>query len=87
MKEQIPDFQTLMLPLMELLRDNKEHPLPEVLDVMANKFALTEEELRIMVSSGQQTLFKNRVTWAISYLKNTWLNPKPLIKNILEAIM
>ena len=87
MKENIPYFQTLMLPLMELLRDNKELPLPEVLDVMANKFALTEEELRIMVSSGQQTLFKNRVTWAISYLKNTWLNPKPLIKNILEAIM
>jgi len=28
MKENIPDFQTLMLPLMELLRDNKEHPLP-----------------------------------------------------------
>jgi hypothetical protein len=25
MKENIPDFQTLMLPLMELLRDNKEH--------------------------------------------------------------
>ena len=87
MKENIPDFQTLMLPLMELLRDNKEHPLPEVLDVMANKFALTEEELRIMVSSGQQTLFKNRVTWAISYLKNAGLieYPKRAVYKITES--
>jgi len=87
MKENIPDFQTLMLPLMELLRDNKELPLPEVLDVMANKFALTEEELRIMVSSGQQTLFKNRVTWAISYLKNAGLieYPKRAVYTITES--
>ena len=46
MKEKIPDYQTLMLPLMELLKDNQPHSLQEVLDYLANRFQLTEEELK-----------------------------------------
>ncbi|MEO5907754.1 MAG: restriction endonuclease [Ginsengibacter sp.] len=87
MKEKIPDYQTLMLPLMELLKDNQPHSLQEVLDYLAKRFELTEEELRILVPSGQQALFKNRVTWAISYLKNAGLlsYPKRAIYQITES--
>lgn len=72
-KDRIPDFQTLMFPIMELLKDNQSHTFQEVLEFLINKFKLTEEELRITVPSGQQPLFRNRTTWSISYLKNAGL--------------
>lgn len=72
-KERIPDFQTLMLPVMEILTDNKPHTFSEVLELLAKRFNLSEDELRIQVPSGQQPLFKNRATWSISYLKNAGL--------------
>ncbi|MGN0017471.1 MAG: winged helix-turn-helix domain-containing protein [Candidatus Gastranaerophilaceae bacterium] len=40
----IPDFQTLMLPLLELLKDGKPVKLSEMVDIMSNKYNLTEEE-------------------------------------------
>jgi len=72
-KNRIPDFQTLMYPIMELLKDNLPHTFQEVLNYLIKKFALTDEELRILVPSGQQPLFKNRATWSVSYLKKAGL--------------
>lgn len=69
----IPDFQTIMLPMLKILRDGKPHSLSEVLVQLATKFNLSDDDLRVKVPSGQQPLFKNRVTWATSYLKNSGL--------------
>lgn len=73
MDNNIPDYQTLMYPILSHLGDNKTHPLQEVMDFLIAHFELTEEELMIKVPSGQMGLFKNRVTWSISYLKNAGL--------------
>jgi len=73
MKERIPDYQTLMYPVLEHLKDNQPHLLQELFEYLAGKFQLTDDELRILVPSGQQPLFKNRLTWSISYLKNAGL--------------
>ena len=73
MKEQIPDFQSVMYPALEVLRDGQPHTAQEVLELLAKRFQLTEEHLAIRVPSGQQPLFKNRVAWAVSYLKNAGL--------------
>ena len=73
MSERIPDFQSLMYPLLSFLKDQKPHNLQEVMAALATKFQLTEEDLKIKVPSGQMGLFKNRVAWAISYLKNSGL--------------
>lgn len=73
MKEQIPDFQSIMYPTLHVLRDGQPHNSQEVLEQLAKHFQLTEAHLSIMVPSGQQPLFKNRVAWAISYLKNAGL--------------
>jgi restriction endonuclease Mrr len=43
MKERIPDFQTLMYPIMDYLRDRQAHSLQEVLDVLIKKFALPKK--------------------------------------------
>jgi restriction system protein len=40
----IPDFQTLMLPLMKLLSDGQERTMREVTDRLAESFQLTAEE-------------------------------------------
>lgn len=69
----IPDYQTLMLPLLELAGDGKEHSLREVTDFLASRFSLTEEERRELLPSGKQRLFDNRVAWAKTYLSQARL--------------
>ena len=56
----LPDFQQLMLPLLQYLADGKEHPNREVLDTLADQFNLTEEERKELLPSGQDYLFRNR---------------------------
>lgn len=64
----IPDFQTIMLPLLRIMNDGKEHSIREVVDSLAIEFGLTQEELSQLIPSGTQTLFYNRVGWARTYL-------------------
>jgi restriction system protein len=69
----VPDFQTIMLPLLEQFRDGKEHGLHEVLNCLENVFKLTEEDLSELLASGKQTIFYNRVGWARTYLSKSGL--------------
>ncbi len=73
LKERIPDFQSLMYPILTYLGDGKAHSVADVMNAIANHYKLTEDELRLKVPSGQMGLFKNRVAWAISYMKNAGL--------------
>lgn len=65
----IPDFQSLMLPLLKFLADGKEHTTKEALNHLADQFHLTDEQRQEMLPSRNQTVFYNRVTWAKAYLK------------------
>jgi len=87
MSSNIPDFQKIMYPLLRYLGDGQPHTLLQVLDKIAKEFNLTEEDLRVLVPSGQQRLFKNRLTWAISYLKNAGLlyYPQRAVYRITDA--
>lgn len=69
----IPDFQTLMLPVLEIFEDGNEHSIHEALDSLAHRFELTEEELNQLLPSGKQTTFYNRVGWARTYLSKSGL--------------
>ena len=73
----IPDFQTLMLPLLKHLSDGKEHPNQETLKSLAEHFRLSEEELAQLLPSGLQPLFTNRLAWAKSHLKAAGLIESP----------
>jgi restriction system protein len=64
----IPDYQTIMLPLLKLAGDNQEHRFRDAVESMAVEFNLTDEERRQLLPSGQQPLFNNRVGWARLYL-------------------
>lgn len=69
----IPDYQTIMLPLLKFASDGQEHSRRDTLDVLAETFGLTSEERSQLLSSRQQTVFDNRVGWARTYLKQAGL--------------
>lgn len=77
LRDKIPDFQTLMLPMLQLLRHGEEKTLNEVVKDLAAKYELGQEELKIKVPSGQMGLFRNRVGWTRSYLKKSGLIKYP----------
>ena len=64
----VPDYQTLMLPLLKIAGDGQEHQTSDVADRLARDFKLTEEERQQLLPSGKQTMFTNRVAWAKTYL-------------------
>jgi restriction system protein len=65
----IPDYQTLMLPLLKVAADGKEHPVREAINTLAGQFGLTDEERKELLPSGTDSVFDNRVGWARTYLK------------------
>jgi restriction system protein len=69
----ILDYQSIMLPLLKLLGDRKEHHLREVVDTLADQFRLSEEERREPLPSGTKPVFENRVGWAVTYLRKAAL--------------
>jgi restriction system protein len=69
----IPDYQSIMLPLIELAANGKEFHHREASEELAKRFKLTEEEREELLPSGQQHIFENRVGWAITYLKKAGL--------------
>lgn len=65
----IPDFQTIMRPLLQLLADEQEHTTAELFPMVAAHFQLSEEEKQQLLPSGRQTYLANRIGWALSHLK------------------
>ena len=73
----VPDFQSVMLPLLELASDGQEHVVAEAVDRLAEHFDLSDEDRREMLPSGTQRRFDNRVAWSRSYLKQAHLLEYP----------
>lgn len=64
----VPDFQSLMLPLLKFAGDGKEHSLNEAIENLAQHFGLSESDKKEMLPSGAQRKFDNRVSWARTYM-------------------
>ena len=73
----IPDFQTIMRPLLEHLADGAVKSNRETMDVLSKHFQLTDDELAELLPSGQQSVFTNRVSWAKGHLRNAGLLESP----------
>lgn len=69
----IPDFQTLMLPLLTVISDGKEYSMRLLEDILAEQFNITKEERSELLPSGTDYIFKNRVGWAKTYMKKAGL--------------
>jgi restriction system protein len=53
----IPDYQSLMLPVLKLAGDGNEHRLADVVDSLASQLKLTEAEREELLPSGKQPIF------------------------------
>lgn len=73
----IPDYQSLMLPLLKLLSDRQEHSYRDLIESLATRFGVTDEERKELLTSGTQAIFDNRVGWAKTYLKKAGLLDSP----------
>jgi restriction system protein len=73
----IPDYQTLMLPLLKLIADGNEYHLSPLVSVLSDNFKLTQEERKQLLPSGQMTTIKSRAGWARTYLKKAGLLEQP----------
>ena len=73
----IPDYQTVMLPLLRYLADGRDHPMREVVEAMAAEFALSPDEQQSLLPSGTSTVIGSRVGWARTYMKNARLVDSP----------
>ena len=69
----IPDYETLMLPLLKLSSDGKEHSTKEATEILIKEFDLTEQEQKKLLPSGTVRVIVNRVGWAATYLKKCLL--------------
>jgi restriction system protein len=69
----VPDFQSLMLPLLKLAGDGGEHSIQEALDRLSDEFGLTADDRAEMLPSQRQRRFDNRIGWAMTYLSQACL--------------
>ena len=72
----IPDFQTLMLPVLRLA-DAGEIKVAAAVDQVANQFGLTDVEREELLPSGRQAKIANRVHWSVTYLVKSGLVERP----------
>jgi restriction system protein len=57
----VPDYQTLMLPLLKFAADEKEHRVRDAVEYLSNEFHLSSEDRESLLPSGKQTFISSRV--------------------------
>jgi restriction system protein len=72
----IPDYQTLMLPLLRASTDGEKR-IADVADRIADEVGLTSEERMALLPSGRQRLLHNRLHWSKFYMSKAGLIASP----------
>ena len=73
----IPDYQSLMLPILKIAGDGSEHHTRETITKLADQFGLSDTERKQMLASGGLPVFDDRFGWARYYLKRAGLLQNP----------
>lgn len=73
----IPDYESIMLPLLKLSADGKERTNREGIEHLAHFFSLTDIEKKELLPSGKQPRFENKFGWAKFYLVKAGLLEAP----------
>jgi restriction system protein len=66
-----------MLPLLQFTADGREHSIREAREAIAQKLRLSAEDKAVLLPSGRQHTFDNRVAWAKIYLQRAGLLVSP----------
>ena len=83
----VPDFQSLMLPLLKLINSRDSVTPATAHGSLAAELHLSDADLAQRLPSGQMTVFVNRIGWARTYLKKAGLlhTPRRGVWQITEA--
>jgi restriction system protein len=74
----VPSFQQLMLPTLKTIGQRyDEISIAGLEEEIGKALRITPEERQVMLPSGNQTLFGNRLNWARSYLSKAGLIELP----------
>jgi restriction system protein len=77
-KMPIPDYQSLMLPLLKLAQEQGPLEMRKAVRLLSDLYGLTESERRMLLPSGTSAIIANRVGWARTYLKKAGLLDSPV---------
>ncbi|MGY1640045.1 restriction endonuclease [Geodermatophilus sp. SYSU D00703] len=72
----VPDYESLMLPVLQAVADGEPHPAAEVRALLAADLGLSEEALAQRLPSGSP-IFNSRVHWAVTYMAQAELIRRP----------
>lgn len=64
----IPDFQKIMNPLLEVLKDDRVYSTEQIVEILRVHFMLSIDDMKVRVPNGKQSLFRNRIDWALNNL-------------------
>jgi len=73
----VPDYQSLMLPVLRAVSDGATHKSSEISAAVAEALRLSDDDLAELLPSGKQTTFFNRSNWAMTYLCQAGLLKRP----------
>jgi restriction system protein len=73
----IPDFQTLMRPVLVAIEGDEPKSHAQIRDTVAPALNVSDEDRQVMLPSGKQALFTNRVAWAITHMAQAGLLDRP----------
>jgi len=69
----IPNQKEIGWPILEFLKDGKEHHIDKIAKRLEDHFELSKEDRSLQKSSGREGLFHNRIRWANFYLRKAGL--------------
>lgn len=73
----IPDYETLMLPVLHFLSDSSTKGTRDIINHVLTKYQISPEEAKTLIPSGRAKLVDNRVGWACTYLRKAGLIRSP----------
>lgn len=72
----VPDFQSLMLPILQVLQSGEEFKIRDISSAIIEWLQLSQADQNERLPSGRQTRFNNRMAWARIYLHRSGLIEK-----------
>ena len=73
----VPSFDSLMLPVLRTLADGNIHRPQEVSDMVAAQLGVSAEDQAEMLPSGAMPRYRNRILWALHYMKRAGVIASP----------
>jgi restriction system protein len=73
----LPDFQAMMRPVLVSLTTDEAISIPQIRARVAEDLGVSDEEQQILLPSGKQATFSNRVAWALFHMGKAGLAEHP----------